>query len=88
MNKKKRVLIYSVALLLFALGLLCILIASIIDDKVNYLYVNIIGFSFFIFWIAAIIILVKNYSNLVLYEINEKSDKMHRVGFLFNHKHR
>ena len=84
MDKKKRIAIFSIAVLLAVLGIICITIAVITQDMLNRKYVNIIGFSSFGFWGLGLFILMRNHTNMVSSEMNEIASKMHNEEDFFS----
>jgi hypothetical protein len=84
MTKKKRIVILSVAVLLFVLGFLTLAIAASIQDTVNNKYANILGLSSFGFWGLSLFILIKNFTNMVFSEMNETTEKMHNEVDFFS----
>jgi|GEM_PF-5653565 len=83
MSKKKRIVIFSVAIFLMVVGFVCIGIAAILQD-VNRKYANIIGLSSFGMWGLALFTLLKNFTNMVSSELMDMEAKMRNEADFFS----
>jgi len=77
MDRKKRIVVLSIAVFLFVLGFICIGIAAIAQDTINRKYINVIGLSSFGFWLLSLFLIIKNFTNMISSEMIEISAKMH-----------
>lgn len=83
MSQKKRIVIFTIAILLMAAGFVCIGIAAAIQDT-NREYANIIGFSSFGMLGLAVLVLLKNCQNIVLSELTDMETKIRNEADFFS----
>ena len=83
MNKKKRIIIYSIAIFLLVAGFACLIIAATIQDT-NRKYANIIGLSSFGIWGLALVVLLINYKNMVTSMLMDLEEKIRSESDFFS----
>ncbi len=76
MNKKQRVISYSISMVLFSIGVSCFIVAAVVQDKLGNTFANIMVLLGLVFLILSLVYLVLKAPKMISSEMEERAERL------------